>query len=379
MFKQNAAAIVAGLAILVAAPAFADIAAFNAAVRAGDYKAAAAETATIWSTFDKTSPDAAAVAREFGFANLVAGNYSAARDFGRFLKDEGAGLAQSDDLKATSAVLLAMAEFRLKPQGAQRDALAEALQDRARQPGVDNITILAADALYHGDWSRMDWKKTEDSTAVAADLFGRGQGQLKAKKDEALLIGATAQFMDQPIDKDYYGLVDVHNAIIDDIDAATGNPALRQTLIGLKFQAEAWVEASWAYFYSSRTTVGSLTASRVPEQRELKEPQQGLFVIDGPADPRPICKHTVEASKLHYPQSKSWRGAAGAVVIRLDFDEKGAEKSVEVLAAVPAREFADTVVRAARTFRLQPSSGQDMSKCRLNAQGVVYRTVFIVG
>jgi hypothetical protein len=41
--------------------------------------------------------------------------------------------------------------------------------------------------------------------------------------------------------------------------------------------------------------------------------------------------------------------------------------------------LADTFVRAARTFRLQPSSGQDMSKCRLNAQGVVYRTVFIVG
>ena len=53
-----------------AAPAFADIAAYNAAMKAGDYKAAAAQTTTIWSGFDKTSSDAAGVAREFGFANL---------------------------------------------------------------------------------------------------------------------------------------------------------------------------------------------------------------------------------------------------------------------------------------------------------------------
>jgi TonB family protein len=111
----------------------------------------------------------------------------------------------------------------------------------------------------------------------------------------------------------------------------------------------------------------------------MKKPQQGLFVASGPADPRPICEYTIGASKLLYPQSKSWRGAAGSVIVRLDFDEKGAEKSVEVLAAVPAKEFADTVVRAAPTFKLQPAAGQDTSKCRLNAQGVVYRTVFMVG
>ena len=52
----------------IASPAVADIKAFNAAVKAGDYKTAAAEAKSTWAAFDKTSPDTASVAREFGFA-----------------------------------------------------------------------------------------------------------------------------------------------------------------------------------------------------------------------------------------------------------------------------------------------------------------------
>ena len=112
MFKQNAAAIVASLAILAAAPAFADIKAYNAAVKAGDYKAAAAEAKSVWATFDKTSPDTAGVAREFGFSSYVAGDYAAAHDFGQFLKDNGSTLPTPDDQPTVSAVLLAAAKGR---------------------------------------------------------------------------------------------------------------------------------------------------------------------------------------------------------------------------------------------------------------------------
>ena len=56
------------LALLTGA-AFADIGAFNAAVKAGDYKTAASEAKVIWAGWNHADPDTAVVAREFGFAS----------------------------------------------------------------------------------------------------------------------------------------------------------------------------------------------------------------------------------------------------------------------------------------------------------------------
>src|SRR6185503_11214122 len=88
-------AIAASLA-LFAFPAFADMKAFNAAVKAGDYKTAAAEAKATWPTWNKSDPDTATVAREFGFVSYVAGDFAAAREYGAFLKEQGATLSKPD-------------------------------------------------------------------------------------------------------------------------------------------------------------------------------------------------------------------------------------------------------------------------------------------
>jgi hypothetical protein len=98
-------------AFVACAPAFADVKAYNAAVKAGDYKTAAAEAETIWQTWDKQSPDTALMAREFGFAALVSGRNDLAQTFGAFLVQQGKLLHTPDDQPATSAVLKAVADF----------------------------------------------------------------------------------------------------------------------------------------------------------------------------------------------------------------------------------------------------------------------------
>src|SRR5262249_37719222 len=140
--------------------------AYNAAVKAGDYKAAAVEAKGIWPTFDKTAQNTAEVAREFGFASYVAGDYAQAREFGQFLKDKGASLPKPDDEPASSGVLLAAADYKLDAKPAAREALFAALTARAAQPGTDNITLMAAESLYLGDWAAANFLKVEKSAPL---------------------------------------------------------------------------------------------------------------------------------------------------------------------------------------------------------------------
>src|SRR4029077_4732879 len=101
-----------------APPSFADMKAYNAAVKAGDYKAAAEEAKSVWPSWDKSQPETATVAREFGFAALIAGDNSSARDFGRFLTEKGASLPTPDDQPLVSAVLFRSADYKITHQPA---------------------------------------------------------------------------------------------------------------------------------------------------------------------------------------------------------------------------------------------------------------------
>ena len=64
--------------------AHADIAAFNNRDEAGDFKAASSEAAATWPTLDKNRDDIEVIAREFGFAAYMAGDYPAALNLAEF-------------------------------------------------------------------------------------------------------------------------------------------------------------------------------------------------------------------------------------------------------------------------------------------------------
>lgn len=145
------------LAAALAAPAFGDIKAFNAAVKAGDYKKAAIEAKATWEAWNKSDPDTAVVAREIGFASYMAGDFATARIFGEFLRDNGARLPTPDSQPALSWVLLTASNYRLEANGKTRQALLDTLKAREKLAGIDMQSVLAAEAMYRGDRTTGNW------------------------------------------------------------------------------------------------------------------------------------------------------------------------------------------------------------------------------
>lgn len=357
--------------LLALGPAHADMKAFNAAVRAGDYKTAAVEAKGAWATFDKTSADTAVVAREFGFASYVAGDYAAAREYGLFLKEQGAKLPAPDDQPATSAVLLAAAELRLSPSAANRTALAAALEARKAATGIDNTTVLAAEALYRAEWAAGAWSKAQQAAGMAAELLGRAGAPLAAKTVEARTYGAAANFLSSPRREDYEEMADAHDAIIDVLDA-TADDAHRVQLSKLRYQAEAWAQAIAATVASS-----SQIGSNIPKDvkwRELKQPKTEPVPMTLASGGK-ACVGRFDPGRLKYPSVAEYRGFSGAVIVRLSFDATGRVKESEVLASVPLSGFAETVSEAAASFKLSRGPG-DEADCTLAQNNRVLRIMF---
>ncbi|MEP7211266.1 MAG: hypothetical protein ABI740_10550 [Alphaproteobacteria bacterium] len=374
MFKQSVAAIVIGLACLAVAPAFADIKAYNDAVRAGDYKTAAAEAKGVWTTFDKSSPDAAAVAREFGFSSYLAGDYAAAHDYGQFLKDKGPTLPTPDDQPVVSAVLLAAADYRLDPKSA-RDELSDALVARAMMPGRDNISVLAAEALYNGDWNSAAWSKSIKSADLAAGLIERAGPALRPRFYRARISGAAAEFLASPTPRDWQLMADIHDAIIDDINA-TADPAARDALARQLYSATTWLTALHTFVHSNAHQTGSHISVEVKE-RKLKELTAPLF--PDVADPRPVCKGRATLGNFNYPSAAEFRGLPGAVLLKLDFDDAGKVSHAEVLGSVPSDIFANALVKASPGFRWVPDERQNLKACRLRRNNYMLSVEFLIG
>ena len=92
--------VVFAVLLLGVAPAMADIKAFNAAVKAGNYKQAAVEAKSVWATWDRQDRDTAVMAREFGFVSYVAGDFAAARDFAQTIVGDIDLLRNGDQFQA---------------------------------------------------------------------------------------------------------------------------------------------------------------------------------------------------------------------------------------------------------------------------------------
>ena len=82
---------IAALAVLtcIAGAAHADIRSFNSAVEAGDFRGAVLAAAETWPEVDRGSPDAAGIAREFGWIAMLADEPGAALIYAKFLVEQG--------------------------------------------------------------------------------------------------------------------------------------------------------------------------------------------------------------------------------------------------------------------------------------------------
>lgn len=334
--------------LLGVAPASADIKSFNAAVKAGNYKQAAAEAKAVWATWDRQDRDTAMMAREFGFISYVAGDYAAAREFGQFLKDSGASLPTPDDLPATSAVLLTASSFRLDPNAAARTALLDALRKRQTAPGLDMQTVLAAEALYTLDRARGNAANTWESAKLGWDLLARGGPQLAVRSLRARSVYVTAGFLKGRQRQDYNEIADAHDAVIDAINVST-SATDRAELISMKYNLQAWANSVRLYFGVQQQT-GSLISKQVRD-RDLKEPATALFPTATPPDL--ACKKEFDPGEVRYPTSELYRGMIGTVILKVNVDYEGRITQPEVLASVPDAGFADALMGSIHTARFK--------------------------
>lgn len=369
--SRSLAAFCLAAALGASGAALADIKGFNAAVKAGDYRTAAAEAKTAWPAWDKADPDTAIVAREFGFASYVAGDYAAAREYGLFLRDNGKSLTTPDDQPASSAVLLAAADFRLGPSDATRGALVNALKAREAKPGIDNLSVLAAEALYKHDWSKSEWAKASESAQLAWRLLDRAGAQLALRALDARATHATAGFFSGPDKQDYDNVVDAHDAVVDAINAES-NPQKRMAFAPLKYQLEAWSLSMIRYFHSGQQT-GTNIPIRVKE-RDLKKPEYALFPGAGLTGDQCTAVRG-DFDHLEYPQAAMYLNMVGTVVMKIDLDSSGRVIKGEVLAAAPSGRFTEEVEKALPRVVFQRGEGSKPG-CDLARTDFVFRIMF---
>lgn len=368
------------LAAVGGAPALADIQGYNAAMKKGDVRTASNEAEEVWASWDRSDPDTALMAREFGFAALAAGLDQRAAAFGNFLVKEGAVLRTPDDQPATSLVLLRAAELKLKSSDKGREALREALTARTAAPGVDMTSALAWELLYLSDWNAGDWSASSKTAAAAAVHLQRGGEPLATRVSEAEVLSAAAGFMGgrarQTVARNdlYTAMADAHDRVVDRINAAA-TPAARRGHWESKWYAEAWAIAIESYLTSSYQQIGTHFNTKLVA-RELKLPEYGEIV--GEPDVRPFCKGDFKGGKLTYPASKSWSGMVGSVILRITTDETGQVTSVKELGAVPTRGFASGVQKTIGGWRYVADKDAEPG-CRLKHDDLVYRVMFVIG
>jgi len=382
-FRKSLAAL--AVTAILAAPAFADIKAYNAAVKAGDYKTAATEAEAIWQTWDKQSADTALIAREFGFAALVSGRNELAQTFGSFLVQNGKTLPTPDDQPATSAVLKAAADFKVSKQGEpERAALRDALFARNTAPGVDMTSVISWQALYVADWNRFDWDSVKKDTAGAADLLKRQPASLLARQREAEVMAVAADFIQgrarqtpQTRSAIYEAMADMHDAIVADLNAAK-SPGMRSQLWAIKWKAEAWTGAVESYMSSSYSQIGSVISTAV-KPRGLARPDSLPVAEDAATAAIPVCDGKFDGPSIKYPESRALEGLVGSVIFRMETAADGKVTRTEILSAVPLDTFGDRVLDAVKDWRYKASKSSTGNSCRLSSRNHIHHVQFVIG
>ncbi len=369
-------------AALLASSAFADIKSFNAAVKAGDYKTASAEAEQIWKSWDRSKEDTALVAREFGFASLIAGRNELALQFGKFLVENGAGLAVPDKEPLASAVLYRTADYKVGKSKAQLEALRAALNARSSSGGFDMTSVVAWELLYTSDWSTGDWASATTDALAAAQFLSR-QPPFLSRQRSAEVHAAAAQFI-QGKDRvssgknNYYdAMADVHDRIVADLNTSN-NQSDRASLWPLKWRAEAWALAIESYLISTYEQVGSNISTKM-QPRALARPLFGEIAEDPALAQTPLCDGQFEGKRMQYPANKEYSGLVGSVIARVETAANGKVAGVAIVAAVPGDGFGEAVAKTLSTWTFKTAKGVDPRSCRTESRNRYYKVLFRIG
>jgi TonB family protein len=356
---------------LLAAPAFADIKSFNVAMKAKDYAKAAAEAAATWPTLDKSREDLAVIAREFGFAAYLSGDFAAARMFGEAAVLSGA--AEEAELRLGSETLFRLAEHKLAPSEATRDKVYAALSTRATLPSVDLVSYFAADTITAYDFLRGDWKDAIASASTGSTLSANGGALYLVQHYRFDLFGAVARYMVDKQRPAYDELGKLKVRIVDSINAAATDDDA-DPLTSLYWDTHAW-HTSLGTHLSGRRKLDESPGSWTHESRMRSAGDRAVRLLDLGAEDKP-CQVKVDVRRpLQYPSSALYKGLLGTVILRVDLDAEGKALNPEILGAVPDKVFGDAVLKGLKDLRHLPGEKWG-SDCRLERTGRVITFTF---
>lgn len=360
------AGLIVWLAVVsIVAPAAGDLATFNSAVKASDYTKAAAEAAATWPTLDKSRSDIGVIAREFGFAALVAKDYSAAKSYASFAVEH-----ESGDFQLVAVVLQCLAEHNASADDQTRSNLQNALIARVERPGVDAVSLVAADTVVSANINVGRWFDTRRSADAAAKMMESGGDAFLPELRRFQLLSKVAAFFEKEKMEDSLPVRD-HKALIgQDIEAAVSEDAAKR-LVPIYWQTTVWakiVEINLGTTGKSRNAAASGATTQTAESF----PRLARLTNQEP----PGCVLQPNRQNVGSMPATNVKKHMGAVVLQVDVDSRGKASNPRVLAAVPEDSpFIQLYLNSADDWTYKPGRPWD-SKCNLARSGYTFTLSF---
>jgi hypothetical protein len=348
--------------LLAYGPAHADISSFNAAVQAGDFRGATVVAGQTWPTIDRSSPNAAPIAREFAWVAMLAGEPASALIYSRFLVEQGGMLAHPDPAPAVSRVLHHWASLEANASPLARASLLQSLYTRGTVSGRDLVSQRAAQALFAEAWAAGDWAQAESAAMYAIRFLDDLQAGGIAARYEARRSRAMASFMRTKSPDAYNALYDIAGEVHDQI-AATSDGATRRRLAIEYYAAAAWADAFYGALGSRQRDVAdrrqSITAGR-PSLAELLYPAPGDTSL-------PRCRIALArgAESPGFPFVSRFKELAGSVTYAAEVSPSGALANPRLLAFAPHAEFVQATQAVQTSWRWRIEGTAQPPACRL--------------
>jgi hypothetical protein len=363
----RAAAIALCAMLGLAAPAFADLKAYNAAVLKGDFPAAATEAASTWPTLDKTRPDIFVIAREFGWTGMLARK----PDITRTILSSLSQTTVSDPSPEVTAVLLAWANFSSDPNNGTRKALTEALAARVQKPQADLISIRAAQELFRNEWARDSLDNAAKIAAIGEKLVGEWGEEMIDVRYAMRRNELVSKFVQRPDRTDFADITNLAMEI-DTRLAKEADPKVRERLIGELATTFAWRGVEHDVLQSRNLTPREQPDISQEEARKRMEDQR-FFPV--PGDPSvPVCRIALDTAGVRpkYPKQALTKRLPGYAIYAFEPGEGGKFKSARILGSAPHDMFAETIDEILPAWKWKMSDQNPSSNCRMPTAHVVH-------
>jgi hypothetical protein len=345
-----------------AAPAFADIREFNAAVKSRDYRMASIVAAETWPQLDKSSPDIAVIAREFSWVAMLAGQPAAAQVYARFLMEQGGSLPKPDATPLVSRVLFEWSGLAKASTSENRARLLLALQQRAMSPGRDLISIRAAQLLFRKAWEADDWTTAGKAADLALNVMQQVGREYDLERYDLRRGRIAASFMRMQTAESYNAMYDLAEEIYG-VAASIPDPAARERLATEFFTTTAWGDVIYTALRGDRRGIADRSSSVT---RGRVSPNDMFFPAPGDAA-LPRCRiATISSSREpEFPNVEMAHGLTGMAVYAVTLSPGGRFGDAKLLGSAPHTQFANAMDRALPTWRWQLDARASQGACRM--------------